>query len=47
MPHDRTRGGADDDSASPTSSSKIAKNLIKTLGCEAIRKPKGAENDRN
>ena len=43
MPHDRARGRAE----SPTSSSKIAKSWIKISGCEAIRKPKGSENDRN
>ena len=32
---------------STTSSSKITKNRIKIIGCEAIRKPKGSENDRN
>ena len=32
---------------SPTSSRKITKTRIKILGCEAIRNPKGSENDRN
>ena len=34
-------------SESPTSSSKVAKNWITISGCEAIRKPKGSENNGN
>ena len=40
MPHDRTRGGADDDSVSSTSSIKVAKNRRKILGYEAKRNQK-------